>query len=122
MSPLGIGTEAYLNGGQNGGFAAAILSVDEVDIATELHGEFAMTHKVFYGDGGDDAGFGGNVGGIGVTVEEGRVDDSGRFGGAARRGGGFVRTIFFVIVNVGGVFFGGGGALDSFGGGHDEND
>lgn len=68
MSPFGIGPETDLDGGEDGRFAGTVLAVDEIDVAAEVDGEFAVAHEVFDGDGGDDAGFGGDVGGVGVAV------------------------------------------------------
>jgi hypothetical protein len=59
VRPLGIGAETHLNGSQYGQFSRSVLSVDEIDVSTQLNGELVMTHKVFHGDFVDDAGFGG---------------------------------------------------------------
>ena len=49
------------------------MAVNEVDVAAELDSEFTVTHEVFYVDGMDNAGFGRFVGGIGVTIGDGRM-------------------------------------------------
>ena len=42
----GVGTEANLDGRQHCRFAAAILSVNEIDVAVQLDAEFAVAHEV----------------------------------------------------------------------------
>ena len=125
MGTLGIGTETDLYGGQYGRFAGAVLAVDEVDVATELDGEFSVTHEVFDGYLGDDAGFGGFVGGVGVAVGDGGADGRGGDGAGGRGGAGSFGVVVIVIMivvvfflDVVHVFF---GAFDSFGGGHGDN-
>ena len=87
MGAFGIGPETDLDGGQYGRFAGAILPVDEVDVAAEVDCEFAVAHEVLDGDGGDDSGFGGFAGRVGVAVGEGGVDGGVVGGAGGRRGG-----------------------------------
>ena len=122
MRSLGIGPEADLNGRQDGGLSGAILAVNEVDVAAEVHGEGAMAHEVLDGDGRDDTGFGRRVGRVGVARGNGRVVDGGIGGAPGRsssRAFGVLMFGFFVVVVGTVVFFGGGLTLDSFRGRHD---
>mmetsp|Transcript_14515 Transcript_14515/g.34991 ORF Transcript_14515/g.34991 Transcript_14515/m.34991 type:complete len:208 (+) Transcript_14515:1458-2081(+) len=103
MRPARPGPQTDLNRRQNRRLAGAVLAVNEVDVATELHGELAMAHEIFDVHLVDDSRLGGLSGGIGVPLSHGGAVRRGGFCGSFLLGtfGGGGRGLFVVVVFLG---------------------